>query len=188
MKKNQLLFLGLAIVFIVAMVIFIPLRADTDKGKKKSSPFLKEVDEETLKLVKTVQVWKLVTDVSLSEEQLVSFLPVFHKREKLKWEFWREKYKAVEKLKALDKEDNVSDARLKQALDDYNKIEDNFAKKMEELDKELMSKLTLRQKVKYILFQDSYHRDLRRTLIKIKELGKKERQPIPLRSVKPKDK
>lgn len=184
MKRNKWIFSGLVIVFIVTMVILIPLRADTDKDKKKR--LFPKVDEETLKLVKTIQVWKLVTEVSLSEEQLVSFLPVFHEQETLKWNYWHEKRDAVEKLKDLEQKDNVSEERLKQALDEYNEFEDEYNKKLRTLDKKLMSKLTLRQRVKYILFKDSYHRDLRKTLIKIKELGKKEKQPALLREAKPK--
>lgn len=183
MKMNKWIFSGLAVVFVITMSILIPIKADTDKDKKDG--LFPEIDEETLKLVKTIQVWKLVTDVSLSEEQLISFLPVFQEQERLKWNFWHKKKKAVEMLREMDKSDNIHEQRLKNAFEEYMALEDEFNKKMEELNKKLMNKLTLRQKVKYILFQDSYQRDLRNTLVKIKELGKKKRQPLPLKQAKP---
>lgn len=184
MKRNKLLLLGSAAFFLVAMMILIPLRAETnnkEESSKRKSRLLK-ADEETVKLIKTIQVWKLVTNVSLSEEQLISVLPVFDEQEKLKWKFRRDKYRLVEELKAIDKDDKVSDAQLKKAVDEYNKIEDRFAKTMNELDDKLMSKLTPKQQVKYILFKDSYHRDLRQTLLKIRELGKEENRSVPSRS------
>lgn len=184
MTKNRWIFSGLAISFVITMMILIPLRAaDTDKNGEKK-PF-SNVDEETLKLVKTIQVWKLVTDVSLSEEQLVSFLPVLRRQDRLRWNFWHERRDAIEKLKKLD-QNNASEAQLKQALEEYNDLEEEFDKKEEELEKKLMSKLTLKQKVKYILFKDSYWEDLKGTLRKIKELSKRKRQPKPLRQSKPK--
>jgi len=175
--------LGAAVIFVVVTVILVPLRADTNKEKKESHL---KIDEETLKLIKTIQVWKLVTDVSLSEEQLVSFLPVFNEQERLKWKFRHDRDNAIKRLRNLDKQQNVSEAKLKKAIDDYNTIERNFAQKMEAINKKLMSKLTTRQQVKYILFQDSYYRELRNTLVKIRELGREEKQPIPLRKAEPK--
>lgn len=183
MNRNRFMILGAAAIFIVVTVILVPLRVDTNKEKKESH-YLK-TDEETLKLIKTIQVWKLVTDVSLSEEQLVSFLPVFNEQERLRWKFRHDRDNAIERLRNLDKQQNVSEAKLKKAIDDYNTIEKNFAQKMEAINKKLMSKLTTRQQIKYILFQDSYYRELRNTLVKIRELGREEKRPI-LRKVEPK--
>jgi len=170
MKKNKLFWLISLIVIAITAVIFIPLKADTDKENG-----MIRADEETLKLVRTIQVWKLVTDVSLSEEQLVSFLPVFKEQSELRWKFQHKKRKIIEELKELVQKENTPENILQEAVDKYDEIENDFYEKMRELDKTLMSKLTPRQQVKYILFQDSYYKELRQTLIKIRELGRNQK-------------
>lgn len=179
MKSSKLLFLGLASLFVMALVILIPLKADTDKEVKKSNRLVKAADDETIKLIKTIRVWKLVTEVSLSEKQLVSVLPLFGDQEKLKSKFRYEQHRLIKKLKAMDKNDKVSNAQLKKAVDEYDKLNDEFDQAMNRLDDKLMSKMTPKQQVKYILFEDSYSRELRQTLITIRELGKEEKRSVP---------
>ena len=173
MKKKGLI----TIVIIIAAAaltsaILIPLKAeDTRKG------------ENIADIVDVVRIWKLTNDLSLSIEQLKSFYPKFNQIEELRKQYWIDRREALQTLKSLDERSDASEEELQSALDKLHGIENKFSQDMETLRDELNNQLTLRQKVKFAISNDTFRRDVRQVLIRLKELGDvKKQQPLLIKA------
>jgi hypothetical protein len=173
MKKGLIIIITLIAAAILTSAILIPLKAEDNHHK-----------EDIAEIVDVVRIWKLTSDLSLSQEQLTSFYPKFNRMEELRKQYLVERREALKKLKILDEQEgNTPEAELQTALDSLYEIEDNFAQNMERLKDELNSQLTLRQQVKFALSNDTFRRDVRQVLIRLKELGEfKKQQPMLIRA------
>jgi len=171
-KKRFVIIIAIAAFTSIALAILIPLKAEDSQKNKR-----------TAGIVDVVRIWKLTNDLSLSIEQLKSFYPKFHQMEELRGRYLAEKGEALEKLKNLDENANASEAELQTALNEFYEIEDNFARNLKALRDELNSQLTLRQQVKFAISNATFRRDVRRVLIKLKELGASKKQPLLIRTV-----
>ena len=172
MKKGLIIIITLIAAAILTSAILIPLKAEDTHQK-----------EDIAEIVDVVRIWKLTSDISLSKEQLTSFYPKFNQVEELRKQYWLERRTALKNLKILDESDNTPEEELQTALDRLYEIEDNFVEKMKILRDELNSQLTLRQQVKFAISNDTFRRDVRQVLIRLKELGEfKKQQPILIRA------
>ncbi|HIE27115.1 TPA: hypothetical protein EYP66_07500 [Candidatus Poribacteria bacterium] len=172
MKKGLIIITTLIAAAILTSAILIPLKAEDTHQK-----------EDIAGIVDVVRIWKLTSDLSLSKEQLTSFYPKFNQIEELRKQYWVERRKALKKLKILDERGDASEEELQTALGQLYEIEDNFAKNVETLKDELNSQLTLRQQVKFAISNDTFRRDVRQVLIRLKELGEfKKQQPMLIRA------
>ena len=173
MKKKRLItIITLIAAAAITSAILIPLKAeDTRKG------------ENIAEIVDVIYIWKLTNDLSLSQEQLMSFYPKFNQMQELREQYWIEKREALKNLKSLDEQGNASEEELQTALDKLNEIESNFAQNMKTLRDELNSLLTLKQRVKFAISNDTFRRDVRQVLIRLKELGEfKKQQPLLIKA------
>ena len=172
MKKKRLITIIILIAAALTSAILIPLKAeDTRKG------------ENIAEIVDVIYIWKLTNDLSLSQEQLMSFYPKFNQMQELREQYWIEKREALKNLKSLDEQGNASEEELQTALDKLNEIESNFAQNMKTLRDELNSLLTLKQRVKFAISNDTFRRDVRQVLIRLKELGEfKKQQPLLIKA------
>lgn len=171
-KKGLIIIIILIAAAVLTSAILIPLKAeDTRKG------------EDIAEVVDVVYIMKLTNDLSLSTEQLMAFYPKFKQMQELRKQYWLEKREALKNLKSFDEQANASEEELQTALDKLNEIEDNFAQNTKKLRDELNSQLTLRQKVRFALSNDTFRRDVRQVLIRLKELGEfKKQQPLLIKA------
>ncbi|MBC8229202.1 hypothetical protein H8E77_06615 [bacterium] len=171
-KKRLITIITVIAAAALASAILIPLKAaDTRKG------------ENIAEVVDVVYIWKLTNDLSLSQEQLISFYPKFNQMQELREKYWIVKREALKNLKSLDEQGNASEEELQTALDKLNEIEGNFAQNIKTLREELNSQLTLKQRVKFAISNDTFRRDVRQMLIRLKELGEvKKRQPLLIKA------
>jgi hypothetical protein len=175
-KKGLITIIILIVAAALTSAILIPLKAeDTRKG------------EDIAEIVDVVRIWKLTNDLSLSKEQLMSFYPKFNQIEEFRKQYWIDRREALQNLKSLDEQGDASEEELQTALDKLYEIEDNFAQNMETLRNELNSQLTLRQKVKFAISNDTFRRDVRQVLISLKELGEVKKQQSLLIKAEPSD-
>lgn len=171
-KKGLITIITLIAAAALTSAILIPLKAeDTHKSKNIAE------------IVDVVRIWKLTNDLSLSKEQLISFYPKFNQMQELRKQYWIERREALNNLKSLDERGDASEEELQTALDKLREIEYNFAKNMETLRDELNSQLTLRQKVKFAISNDTFRRDVKQVLIRLKELGEfKKQRPLLIKA------
>ncbi|MBM3235403.1 hypothetical protein FJZ31_03790 [Candidatus Poribacteria bacterium] len=171
-KKGLITIIILIAAAALVSAILIPLKAeDTHKS------------EDIAGIVDVVRILKLTNDLSLSKEQLMSFYPKFNQMEELRKQYWVDRREALQNLKSLNEQGNASEEALQTALDKLHEIEDNFAQNMETLRNELNSQLTLRQQVKFAISNDTFRRDVRQVLIRLKELGEfKKQQPLLIKA------
>ena len=176
-KKGLITLITLIVAAALTSAILIPLKAeDTYRG------------EDLAEIVDVVHIMKLTNELSLSTEQLMSFYPKYKQMQELRKKYWLEKREALKELKSCDEQDNASEAELQTVLDKLYEIEDNFAQDMTILRNELNDQLTLRQRVRFAISNDTLRRDVRQLLIKLKELGEsKKHQPLLIKAT-PSDK
>jgi len=172
MKKKRLITITLIAAAALTSAILIPLKAeDTHKGKNIAE------------IVDVVYIWKLTNDLSLSQEQLMSFYPKFNQMQELREQYWIKKREALKNLKSLDEQGDASEEELQTALDKLHEIEGNFAQNIKTLRDELNSQLTLKQRVKFAISNDTFRRDVRQMLIRLKDLVEvKKRQPLLIKA------
>lgn len=171
-KKGLITIIILIAAAALTSAILIPLKAeDTHKS------------ENIVEIVDVVRIWKLTNDLSLSTEQLMYFYPKFNQMQEFRKQYWIERKGALKNLRSLDERGDASEEELQTALDKLHEIEDNFSQNMETLRDELNSQLTLRQKVKFAISNDTFRRDVRQVLIRLKEFGEfKKQQPLLIKA------
>jgi anion-transporting ArsA/GET3 family ATPase len=159
MKHRYLLLFALLPVTL-ALVILIPrLKADT--SPQKANP------KAMAELVEVLKIWKLINAVSPTAEQHGPLLMNFNELEKVKTQYRRQHRQAMDRLKQLKDVEIDSEAKraeFKAALAHLQELESTFIDRRNQITEDINQFLTLEQQVKFRVFSDSYHRDLRKTL------------------------
>ncbi len=132
--------------------------------------------EEIPKLIEIIWIWKLVDELQLEEEQLTQFISRFDDLNDLKGKYYKNRHASINEMSKLLKA-NASDSELKLLTDKFKNIEIEFRQKERKLGELLNSDLTVKQRARFIVFQNEYRNDMRRLVKNLRELSDLREQP-----------
>ena len=188
-KVNSIILIAILLALVLGFLLTIGADTDNPDAKIPVEDIGIELSREEIpKLVEIIRIWKLVDDLELKEEQLATFLPRFKELNDLRNKHYRSRREALTKLRVL-LEKNSSESKIKPAMDDLRKAEEQFLQKEKQLGDALNSSLTVKQQAMFVVFQDVYRRDMQRLMRNLQELSRlKERrsrpQPVPSKEKK----
>ena len=158
------LFLCLGLLFTIGAQTGNPGKAEQNRGNIELSK------EDIPRIFEILRIWKLVDELELNEDQLLAFLPRFKEMEELRRKYYRGRYDSVKKLDKL-LEANPSENQLKSALDDFRNAEVDFYQKYRQLKDSINSNLTIKQRAKFVVFEDKYRDDMRSLMRNLRDLS-----------------
>jgi len=169
MKNKKLMTLIIVASVAIVLGMLIPLKAaNKSQGQDDIAGFLD-----------IVKIVKLTQELELSKEQLLSFYPMDCELNELKREFRSLLRETMREFSLLTKND-ASDRECEEAHKRYRVAEKIIVNKMESLRDQLEDQLTPKQKIKFMLFNDSYRRDVGKILRTAKQLNESKKKFIPL--------
>lgn len=163
----------MAVLLVLVVGLLLAIGAETDKPDPERRPRRMGIDlsrEEIGEFIDIFRVWKIVNDLELDEEQLMGFLPRFGELRRLREEYYENRHEIVAELDKL-LEANASEDKLKPIIDKFRDVEVNYYRKYGQLQDALESDLSVRQRAKFIVFQDRYRDDMRRLIRTLRELS-----------------
>ena len=170
-KTINLVLIMASLALILGLVLTIGAETDDRRPERRN----REMDisltrEEIPRLVEIIRIWKLVDELGLNEKQMTEFLPIFKELNDMRRKHYKDRRDAVKKMSELLEAD-TPDSQLKSATDDFRNAEVNYYRKYKELQDALNANLTVKQRVKYIVFEDKYRDDLRRLIRTLRGLS-----------------
>jgi len=179
MKKTINVIL-LAIPLLLILGLIIAINADVkpnDRNMPKDNPENNQKfnlsPSDVPKLVEIIKVWKLIDEVELdeiNEDKMVIFLAKYKQLDKIRFKFHRERAEAIKKLQN-DLKSNSSEEQIKLALINIKKIESDYMQKEKQLMNAINASLSTKQQAEFIVFQDTYWREMRQMMKNLKELS-----------------
>jgi len=190
MRKTVNIILLAVLIIMITGLLFV-INADIDDKPKVVAPN-NDVDiqlskEDIPKLVEIIKIWKLVDELeidNLGEEKLAIFLAKYKQLDRIRSQYWKDRNESIGKIRKLN-ESKATDEQVRQALDEFRKIELSYFEKEKQLKDALNSGLTSRQQAKLLVFHDNHWRDMRRLVRNLEKISQlRERslkfQPEPL--------
>jgi len=190
MRKTVNIILLAVLIIMITGLLFV-INADIDDKPKVVAPN-NDVDiqlskEDIPKLVEIIKIWKLVDELeidNLGEEKLGIFLAKYKQLDRIRSQYWKDRNESIGKIRKLN-ESKATDEQVRQALDEFRKIELSYFEKEKQLKDALNSGLTSRQQAKLLVFHDNHWRDMRRLVRNLEKISQlRERslkfQPEPL--------
>jgi len=190
MRKTVNIILLAVLIIMITGLLFV-INADIDDKPKVVAPN-NDVDiqlskEDIPKLVEIIKIWKLVDELeidNLGEEKLGIFLAKYKQLDRIRSQYWKDRNESIGKIRKLN-ESKATDEQVRQALDEFRRIELSYSEKEKQLKDTLNSGLTSRQQAKLLVFHDNHWRDMRRLVRNLEKMSQlRERslklQPEPL--------
>lgn len=173
MKNKRLIILAIIAAVALALGILIPLKA-ADKLRSHN---------DTAEFIEIIKIYKLTHELSLSAEQLKVFYPKYNELQELKRQYSIARREAKDEFRSLLAKEYAPEKEFEDSFNKHRNTENSIVQKMIELRDELESQLSFKQKIKLMLFDDSYRRDVKKILQTLKELdeSKKKYSPSPVR-------
>jgi hypothetical protein len=178
---------NICLIAVLLMLIFsllIAIGADESKTESKKSydnVDLAQLNKDIPKLVEIIRIWKLVDELGLQEEQLIKVLPRFKELNDIRSKYYNLRKSTSDELQKL-LEASSTDEKIKAVLTKSKNTETDLRQKEQQLENELNSILTIKQQAKFVVFQDSFHRDMRRLIGNLKELSEMKEQKMRFQS------
>lgn len=111
-------------------------------------------------LIGALRFWRMVDAVGLDEKEIASAMVKMKALEKSEREFRMRRRESIQRISALLRDPKPDEAKLREEIVSLQAAEDGFRKARERHRAELLGSLTLRQKARYILFEDEFPRHL----------------------------
>lgn len=158
---------------LLVLGLILTISANTNESRhdrKKSGVDINLSKEEIPRLVEIIKIWKLVDELGLNEKQLVEFLPRFEELDKTRSAYYKNRRELINKLDDLLKFEEP-EKQVKLAFDEFINTEAEYYQKYRDLRELLYSGLTIKQRAKYIVFEDKYRRDMGSLIKKLRDLS-----------------
>lgn len=168
------IFIGAAIAGLI-LGILMPIKAG-DQPEKLAPPKPRLSEKEIIEILDVLKLWKAAKELSLSSEQLTSFIPKFNRYEELKREYYRSRRDIVSEIRKLVEKgglDQAERAKLEELMAKLGELDDKFYSDIREAFRSMTEGLDALQKAKLIVFLESYRRDIRQILMHLRELGER---------------
>lgn len=162
----------------------VPLTAEIKRNPveqplQKSKPYnsiqkFSKADQN--RVIEIFKVWKLSSELGLTDAQLASFLPKYKQLESARSKFWDERRKTINELKVLMQNDKKSEEQVKAILNKLRDLRLNFANNINITEDELTKGLSVEQQANFVILNDSFRQEIRQLTEKLKSLDKEETQ------------
>ncbi|MFC1716469.1 hypothetical protein ACFL6S_22565 [Candidatus Poribacteria bacterium] len=159
-----------SLILVVGLLLDIGAETNSQEQRRPRGANISLSSEEIPHLVEIIRVWKLVDELGLNEEQLVKFLPKFKELNDLRSRYYGDRRETVNEISKL-LEANASEDQLKPIADKFTDAEVNYYQTYNQLNDTLNANLTVKQRAKFIVFQDRYRSDIRRLIRTLRELS-----------------
>jgi len=186
----------MVVLFILILGLLLAINADAKIGDAdaktttddvikqdahKDTPNINLSSDDVPKLVEALKIWKLIDDVELErigDDKMIAFLVKYKQREKIREEYRKTMDAEIKNLKKLI-ESSASDSQINTALDSTRKRHREFQQNETKLYDQLNSNLSPDQQAKFILFEVSHEREMRKLWRNLRELSKLRENNMP---------
>ncbi len=115
------------------------------------------------KMIKAIKIWKLMEILDLDEEQMIKFFPRLKKIEKQRRSSFKKRRKLLGELKELLGEEK-SDKKILNVIKKIIEFDKKKRKEEENLRKEVMLVLSVKQQAKFLLFEERFEEEIRKII------------------------
>lgn len=129
-----------------------------------------EPERSPREMVYAYKVWKLTDLLDLSDEQMPAFFGKMKKIDDLEAEGTEAERSAARDLGRMVERGDVSDAELAQAVRDYELARAKRAEQIQTARHEALSVLSVRQRCKFVVFEDRFRDEMRQMIGRAKEI------------------
>ncbi len=171
MKRVVNIILIIACLFLfLGLLLTIGAETDNSDRARQDRGNIELSREDIPRIFEILRIWKLVDELELNEDQLLAFLPKFKELEELRRRYYRGRRDHIEKMSKL-LEANPSEDQLKSATDEFRKAEIDFYQEHRQLKDSINSDLTIKQRAKFVVFEDKYRDDMRSLMRNLRDLS-----------------
>jgi len=131
--------------------------------------------ERSYRMIEAIKIWKLTEVLDLKGEQMEKFFPKLRKLEEHRKDTIKERRRLLGKLRELI-EDKESDKKIMNIIKKISEFDKKKKEDEENLRKEVMSVLNVKQQAELLLFEERFEAEIRKIikgLWKEKEMGLK---------------
>ncbi|MBA7627193.1 hypothetical protein ES703_34655 [subsurface metagenome] len=149
MRKSFLLFF-LTILFSISIL-----------GQELDLPPLE--GEKSYRMIEAIKIWKLTEVLDMKGEQMEKFFPKLRKLEEHRKGSFKERRRLLGKLRELI-EDEESDKKIMNSIKKISEFDKKKREEEENLRKEVMSVLNVKQQAKLLLFEERFEAEIRKII------------------------
>lgn len=125
--------------------------------------------KETQDLIDTFRLVRMVQMLELDQEQAAQIGVISKERTAMHREMFQTKRNLGQELRDLLKDENVNESELKKVIDRANKMRREYFEKEEALEGRIQALMSTEQRARYLLFNESFHRDILKNLRQVRE-------------------
>jgi hypothetical protein len=126
-------------------------------------------------LVQAYRIWKLTDALGLSEEQMPLFFSKIRQIDKLEAEFRAKEMEALKEIRHLLDKEEVRDADLQRAFEEYDEIRTRRWEEVSRLRREAAGMLTARQRCQFVSFEERFRANIKEMIGRVRELNRQGR-------------
>jgi Spy/CpxP family protein refolding chaperone len=175
-NKNLFLILVLSVILLFPAVESFAMKADEGEGPGFKRGYFKEKygrenmrGKETPDLLETFRLVRMVQLLELDQEQAAQMGVIFKERTETHHDLMRAKREMGQELRRLLKDEEIKEADLNKIIDRSNDLRREFFDKEEAFEVRIQALMDTEQKAKYLLFNESFHRDILKNLRQVRE-------------------
>lgn len=172
------LVLDVALVGVLAACVAVVGAGERDGGAAEPRQVLTPSEEQALRRLQTVYVWRMTEAVGMSDVQAAHLYPEIHDAFRTRWPLVAQRRQLLVLLRqavdAAARPDNLG-----QLLAQWQQNEAKFQTSQRRLWETLTRVLALEQQARYVLFEEQFHGDLVRVLEKLPRTSPPAAPPRP---------
>lgn len=149
MRKSFLLF------FLILLISVFILAQEADLPPLEG--------EKSYRMIEAIKIWKLTEVLDLRGEQMEKFFPKLRKLEEHRKDSIKERRRLLGKLRELI-EDKESDKKIMNSIKNISEFDKKKKEDEENLRKEVMSVLTVKQQAQLLIFEERFEAEIRKII------------------------
>lgn len=130
----------------------------------EDGPMRKRVREK----IRTVKIWRMTEALGLTPEQSEKFFPIYNRHEDQMEAIEQDQHELTRRLEAITSDPNSSDKEIEEAINGMKDIMQRRIDLRETFFKDLTGVISVRQKGKLIIFEETFRRDLQNIIREIR--------------------
>lgn len=166
-SKKYLAIIGGVVLIVLVVGTAVGVKRAVHRRAIKRRPALARIlgKERPREMLETIRIVRTIEALELNEEQIAQVLPKWREMKEAGKEFHQSRKERIEELEKLLKS-KASSQELERALENLKAQEKAFRGRMENLKDEIDKTLSPEQKVKLIISESKFHKEMQRMLEK----------------------
>ncbi len=166
-SKKYLAIIGGVVLVVLVVGVTMGVRKAAHRRAIRRRPALARIlgEERPSEMLETIRIVRTIEALELNEAQIAQVLPRWREMKEATREFHQSRKERIEELEKLLKS-KASSQELERALENLKAQEKAFRERMESLKDEIDKTLSPEQKVKLIISERKFHKEMQRMLEK----------------------